>query len=162
MLIENLKNPTDESAERCIKMTCAFAHQVIDAMLDYALSECNFTEPQPLWSSGPVCDMDTRGIYIIHHDDIGIAYIGMGQLKQRRYRHMSMFNKKNGRSKGSASPAAKKMKEYDKNKKNWSYSYYILPEMYDANIGYVILGKLEEKLCEIHNPPFNNSSMAGK
>lgn len=159
---KELQNPSKKSLENIVNFASRIIDQLISAMTFYAMKKIKFTEPLALFEtiSSPKCGKKSKGIYMIHHKDLGIVYIGKGILKSRRSRHLSKF--RNPELKDSISPAAMKMRKYDMKEDNWEYSYCVLPDVFKGVVGELILIRLEEKYCEIHNPPFNNTSMIGK
>ena len=99
------------------------------------------------------------GVYKISHADLGIAYIGQGNVNNRKYRHLSVF-KNDGKDivsiNGHVSPsqAGKKMYAYDSNLENWFFSYCITGNK-DVAVEY------EKLLTEDIEPAFNNLAMSG-
>ncbi len=106
------------------------------------------------------------GLYRISHND-EVMYVGMGNLNNRRARHILVFENKgkadvskNGHSSDSA--VAKKMYNYDKDINNWFIEYMTLDGEIDRSVADGVMKKMEHIFYQEHRPVFCTEHMVGK
>ena len=107
------------------------------------------------------------GMYKIIHEEDGVMYIGMGNINQRRVRHVGVF-KNNGKAmvsgngRSSDSPGARKMYEHDSDINRWSISFMTLDDDIDRFVADAVMKRIECILSEECSPVFSTKHMVGK